>query len=58
LGRKVWAGEKGEAFKKLIPSGRFAYPGEIAAVALFLASDAAAMINGADIPVDGGYTAR
>ena len=58
LGRNVWAGEKGEAFKKLIPSGRFAYPCEIAAVALFLASDAAAMINGADIPVDGGYTAR
>ncbi len=58
LGRNVWAGEKGEAFKKLVPSGRFAYPREIAAVALFLASDAAAMINGADILVDGGYTAR
>ncbi len=58
LGRAVWAGEKGEAFKKLVPSGRFAYPQEVAAVALFLASDAAAMINGADILVDGGYTAR
>lgn len=58
LGRAVWAGEKGEAFKKLIPSGRFAYPDEIAATALFLASDAASMINGADILVDGGYTAR
>ena len=58
LGRKVWAGEKGEAFKKMIPSGRFAYQDEIAAVALFLAGDAAKMINGADILVDGGYTAR
>jgi NAD(P)-dependent dehydrogenase (short-subunit alcohol dehydrogenase family) len=58
LGRNVWAGEKGEAFKKMIPAGRFAYPDEIAAVALFLASDGAAMINGADILVDGGYTAR
>ena len=58
LGRKVWAGEKGEAFKKMIPSGRFAYPDEIAATALFLASDAASMINGADILIDGGYTAR
>ncbi len=58
LGRKVWAGEKGEAFKKMIPSGRFAYPDEVAAAALFLASDAASMINGADILIDGGYTAR
>jgi D-threitol dehydrogenase (NAD+) len=58
LGRAVWAGEKGEAFRKLIPSGRFAYPDEVAATALFLASDAAGMVNGADILVDGGYTAR
>lgn len=58
LGRSVWAGEKGEAFKRLIPSGRFAYPDEIAATALFLASEAASMINGTDILVDGGYTAR
>ncbi len=58
LGRAVWAGEKGEAFRKLIPSGRFAYPDEVAATALFLASDAASMVNGADILVDGGYTAR
>jgi D-threitol dehydrogenase (NAD+) len=58
LGRAVWAGEKGEAFKKLIPSGRFAYPDEVAATALFLASEAASMINGTDILVDGGYTAR
>ena len=31
-------------------------PEEIAAVALFLASDAANMINGSDVLVDGGYT--
>ncbi|MDX7950236.1 D-threitol dehydrogenase [Lichenihabitans sp. Uapishka_5] len=56
LGRQAWSGEKGEAAKKRIPSGRFAYPEEIAAAAVFLASDAAAMINGADLLVDGGYT--
>jgi NAD(P)-dependent dehydrogenase (short-subunit alcohol dehydrogenase family) len=58
LGRKAWEGPKGDALKSQIPAGRFAYPEEIAATALFLASDAANMINGADIIVDGGYTIR
>ena len=58
LGRKAWNGPKGDAMKELIPTGRFAYPEEIAATALFLASDAADMINGADILIDGGYTIR
>ncbi|MGJ3261821.1 MAG: GolD/DthD family dehydrogenase [Salinarimonas sp.] len=58
LGKKAWAGEKGEAMKALIPSGRFAEPAEIAAAAVFLASDGAAMINGADLVIDGGYTVR
>lgn len=58
LGRKAWDGPKGEAMKQLIPTGRFAFPDEIAATALFLASPAADMINGADIVVDGGYTIR
>ncbi|WP_026614210.1 GolD/DthD family dehydrogenase [Ensifer aridi] len=56
LGKKAWAGEKGEAAKKRIPAGRFAYPDEIAAAAVFLASAGADMINGADLVVDGGYT--
>ncbi|MEO3802282.1 SDR family oxidoreductase [Nonomuraea sp. B1E8] len=58
LGRKAWEGPKGEALKAQIPTGRFALPGEIAATALFLASDGSDMINGADILVDGGYTIR
>lgn len=58
LGRKAWSGEKGERHKAQIPTGRFAYPGEIAAAAVFLASGAADMINGADLLVDGGYTVR
>lgn len=56
LGKKAWAGEVGDRFKATIPAQRFAYPEEIAACALFLASDAAQMINGANLVIDGGYT--
>jgi D-threitol dehydrogenase (NAD+) len=58
LGRKAWAGPKGDALKAQIPTGRFALPEEIAATVLFLASGAADMVNGADLLVDGGYTIR
>lgn len=37
--------------------GRVGEPGEVAAAALFLASDEASYITGAAIPVDGGWTA-
>ena len=37
-----------------IPAGRFASPQEIAAVIAFIASPAAAYVNGALIPIDGG----
>jgi 3-hydroxybutyrate dehydrogenase len=40
------------------PNKRFATVEEIGAVALFLASDAAASITGAALPVDGGWTAH
>jgi NAD(P)-dependent dehydrogenase (short-subunit alcohol dehydrogenase family) len=58
LAKQVWDNPEGEALKAQIPTGRFALPEEIAAVAVFLASDAAKMINGADLLVDGGYTIR
>ncbi|RZT24826.1 NAD(P)-dependent dehydrogenase (short-subunit alcohol dehydrogenase family) [Mycobacterium sp. BK558] len=58
LGHKAWDGPRGDALKTQIPVGRFAYPSEIAAAAVFLASDAAGMITGADLLIDGGYTIR
>ncbi|MGF6773156.1 NAD(P)-dependent dehydrogenase (short-subunit alcohol dehydrogenase family) [Paraburkholderia sp. GAS199] len=41
-----------------IPLRRFAEPMEVAAPILFLLSDAASMISGVCLPIDGGYTAR
>jgi NAD(P)-dependent dehydrogenase (short-subunit alcohol dehydrogenase family) len=41
-----------------IPLGRFGKPEEVAALAAFLASDEAAYISGAVIPIDGGTAAR
>lgn len=39
-----------------IPAGRFADPSEVAAAVAFLATPAAAYINGINVPVDGGRT--
>jgi NAD(P)-dependent dehydrogenase (short-subunit alcohol dehydrogenase family) len=41
-----------------IPLHRFAEPDEVAQPILFLLSDAASMISGVALPIDGGYTAR
>jgi len=40
------------------PMGRFVEPEEVAAGIAFLASDAASMITGAILPIDGGWIAR
>lgn len=56
MGEMNWNNEKGGAFKKSIPSRRFGYPEEVAACAVYLASDAASLFNGANLVLDGGYT--
>ena len=53
---------KDKKFKKSmlesIPLGRFAELPEISSAVVFIASDAASMITGTSLLVDGGWTAR
>ncbi|MFC3415075.1 SDR family NAD(P)-dependent oxidoreductase [Algoriphagus hitonicola] len=46
-----------EGFTKMIPLGRYAENGDIAEMALFLASDRSRFVTGATMVVDGGFTA-
>ena len=50
-------GEALEQLGKTVPAGRVGSPAEIAAVAVFLASEAAGYVNGATVAVDGGRVA-
>ncbi len=49
--------ERREAWHRMVPLGRYGEPDEVAAVAVFLASDDASFISGQTISVDGGFTA-
>ncbi len=42
---------------KSVPMKRFGEPEEVAALAVYLASDESGFITGAEIPIDGGFTA-
>ena len=56
--RKNYPGSEQEMYDKLAktqPIGRMGEPEEVASLALFLCSDAAAFITGVDYPLDGGF---
>ena len=59
LGKKAWSDQTvREAYQLAIPTGKFAEPEEVARIVDFLCRDEAMNINGHDVRLDGGYTAR
>jgi len=57
MGRKVWGPpEKSGPMIAATPAGRFAEPVEVADAALYLASPASNMVNGALLMLEGGFT--
>ncbi len=56
MAKEYWSGKRGADHIAQIPAGRFAEMDEIAIAACYLASDAAAMVNGANLVIDGGFT--
>jgi len=58
MGQRVWGDEKKAApLLSRIPAGHFADPDDVAYAVLYLASPASDMVNGIELPVDGGYSA-
>jgi 3-oxoacyl-[acyl-carrier protein] reductase len=58
--KEILASETAEVMKAInsAPIGRYAQPEELAAAALFLASDDASFVNGAVYVVDGGFDSK
>lgn len=57
MGRELWsAPEKKDPFIARTPQGRFGEPVEIADMALYLASPASDLVNGAIMMIEGGYS--
>jgi len=57
MGREVWGPEEKSApFIAATPARRFGEPVEIADMALYLASPASALVNGAIMMIEGGYS--
>lgn len=54
---QVLTPEAKEMFESLIPRGTMGRPEEIAAAAVFLASDDSSFVNGLELSVDGGFSA-
>ena len=54
--QNISADELSTIMKQQIPARRFGEAGEVASMAAFLATPAAAYVNGTSIPVDGGST--
>ena len=55
LGRLLTAVHR---YQKLVPTGTFAEPEEVAHAVSMLVQDLACNINGADVRIDGGFTIR
>ena len=56
MAEKAWSDPaKSGAMLARIPLGRFVQPAEVASAIAFLLSDEASMVNGIDLPVDGGF---
>lgn len=56
MAKKAWSDpEKSAGLRARMPMGRFIEPVEVASTVAFLMSDAASMVHGVMLPIDGGF---